>query len=134
MPCEKSQGEIGWNRVTPTPHLARGFSIHLQEVLPMSQQVMDQINYKESMLYRIRHSASLIMAQAVLEIFPDGKIAIRPPIDDGFYYGLDLPRNLTPEDLEAIEARMKEIIKGDFAFERREVSAAEAKKLFKGQP
>jgi threonyl-tRNA synthetase len=100
----------------------------------MSQQVMDQINYKESMLYRIRHSASHIMAQAVLEIFPDGKIAIGPPIDDGFYYDFDLPRSLTPEDLEAIEARMKEIVKGDFAFERREVSATEAKKLFKGQP
>ena len=103
----------------------------------MSQQQaqpMVRVNYKESALYRIRHSAAHIMAQAVLEIFPDGKVAIGPPIDDGFYYDFDLPRALTPEDLEQIEARMKAIIAGDFPFARREVSAAEAKKLFKGQP
>jgi len=109
----------------------------LQEVQAMSQQQaqpMVRVNYKESALYRIRHSAAHIMAQAVLEIFPDGKVAIGPPIDDGFYYDFDLPRALTPEDLEQIEARMKAIIAGDFPFARREVSAAEAKKLFKGQP
>jgi len=102
----------------------------------MSQQhpqPMLQVNYKESNLYRIRHSAAHIMAQAVLEIFPDGKVAIGPPIDDGFYYDFDLPRSLTPEDLEQIEKRMREIIKGDHVFARREVSAAEAKNLFKGQ-
>ncbi len=102
----------------------------------MAQQVQSeiQIPYAETKLYRIRHSASHIMAQAVLEMFPDGKIAIGPPIDDGFYYDFDLPRPLTPEDLEKIEARMKEIIQGDYPFARREVSAKEARKLFKDQP
>jgi threonyl-tRNA synthetase len=102
----------------------------------MSEQVSlrDQVAYKESHLYRIRHSAAHIMAQAVLEIFPEGKVAIGPPIDDGFYYDFDLPRSLTPEDLEQIETRMKEIIKGNHPFARREVSATEAKKLFRGQP
>ena len=93
-----------------------------------------EVPYKESQLYRIRHSAAHIMAQAVLEIFPDGRISIGPPIEDGFYYDFDLPRSLTPEDLEQIEARMKEIIRGDFPFTRREVSADEARKLFKDQP
>jgi threonyl-tRNA synthetase len=74
------------------------------------------------------------MAQAVLEMFPTGKITIGPPIGDGFYYDFDLPRSLTPEDLEKIEARMREIVKGDYPFVRREVSAAQARKLFKDQP
>ena len=59
--------------------------------------------YEESHLYRIRHSAAHIMAQAVLEIFPQGKVAIGPPIEDGFYYDFDLPRPLTPDDLQVIE-------------------------------
>ncbi len=58
-------------------------------------------DYHESELYRIRHSAAHVMAQAVLEEFPEGKYAIGPPIQDGFYYDFDLPRPLTPEDLEA---------------------------------
>jgi threonyl-tRNA synthetase len=51
--------------------------------------------YEESKLYKMRHSAAHIMAQAVLEMFPDGKITIGPPIENGFYYDFDLPRNLT---------------------------------------
>ncbi|GAB4542744.1 MAG: threonine--tRNA ligase [Anaerolineae bacterium] len=89
--------------------------------------------YEESELYKIRHSAAHVMAQAVLEMFPEGKIAIGPPIEDGFYYDFDLPRPLTPEDLEAIQARMREIISGNHAFVRRELSATEARELFAGQ-
>ena len=90
-------------------------------------------NYDEE-LYRIRHSAAHVMAQAVLEMFPEAKIAIGPPIEHGFYYDFDLPRPLTPEDLEKIEARMKEIIKGKHPFVRREVTPEEARELFKDQP
>ncbi|MRS05951.1 threonine--tRNA ligase, partial [bacterium] len=90
--------------------------------------------YAESELYRIRHSTAHIMAQAVLEMFPSAKIAIGPPIEDGFYYDFDLPRPLTPEDLEKIEKRMREIIKMDLHFTRKVVSADEAKKVFKDQP
>ena len=62
-------------------------------------------------LYRIRHSAAHIMAEAVVEMFPgQAKVAIGPPIADGFYYDFDLPRALTPEDLQAIEKRMRQII------------------------
>jgi len=90
--------------------------------------------YEASNLYKIRHSASHIMAQAVLEMFPEGKIAIGPPIEDGFYYDFDLPRPLTPDDLEAIERRMREIIAADCPFEQRELSAEEAKRLYADQP
>lgn len=90
--------------------------------------------YEDSKLYRIRHSSAHIMAQAVLEKFPGAKIAIGPAIDEGFYYDFDLPRTLTPEDLEEIEQRMKEIIKGRYPFECRELSADEARELFHDQP
>lgn len=86
-------------------------------------------------LLRIRHSAAHVMAQAVMEMFPgQAKIAIGPAIEDGFYYDFDLPRPLTPDDLERIEARMREIIAGDYAFERRVISAGEARRLFADQP
>ncbi len=89
--------------------------------------------YENSNLYRIRHSAAHIMAQAVLELFPGAGIAIGPAIEDGFYYDFDLPRTLTPEDLEHIEKRMKEIIRENHPFVRKEVTADEARELFKGQ-
>lgn len=90
--------------------------------------------YIESQLFRIRHSAAHIMAQAVLEKFPKAKIAIGPAIEDGFYYDFDLPRPLTPEDLEVIEQRMREIMRGDFPFQSQEVSADEARRIFSDQP
>ena len=90
--------------------------------------------YEASNLYRIRHSVAHMMAQAVLEMFPEGKIAIGPPIEDGFYYDFDLPRPLTPDDLAAIERRMREIIAEDHPFERRELSADQAERLYADQP
>jgi threonyl-tRNA synthetase len=98
----------------------------------MSQPAQER--YEDSNLYRIRHSTAHIMAQAVLEMFPDGKITIGPPIENGFYYDFDLPRNLTPEDLEKIEKRMRQIIAAKFEFSRKAVSAEEARKIFKDQP
>jgi threonyl-tRNA synthetase len=91
-------------------------------------------HYEDSPLYRIRHSAAHIMAQAVLEKFPDGKVAIGPAIEDGFYYDFDLPRPLTPEDLESIEKRMRGIIQSKVKFERKVVSVEEAKEIFHDQP
>jgi threonyl-tRNA synthetase len=84
--------------------------------------------------YPLRHSTAHVMAQAVLEIFPAGKIAIGPPIEDGFYYDFELPRSLTPEDLSEIEERMRRIIGSNFPFVRRVVSAEEARVFFKDQP
>ena len=96
---------------------------------------MTKEKYEETELYRIRHSSAHVMAQAVVEMFPgEAKVAIGPPIGEGFYYDFDLPRPLTPEDLEVIESRMRELIEGDFEFEMRVVSADEAKEIFKDQP
>jgi len=95
----------------------------------------------DEFLHKLRHSTAHVMAQAVLERFPDALIAIGPPIKDGFYYDFDLGRNpdgslktFTPEDLEAIEKRMRQIVAGRHPFIRSEVSAAEAKRLFANQP
>ena len=84
-------------------------------------------------LWKIRHSTTHVMAQAVLEIFPDAKLAIGPPIENGFYYDFDLPRPLTPEDLEDIEARMKKIVKGNHRFETWTKPVDEAIAYFKEQ-
>ncbi len=101
-------------------------------------------NYEEleqDQLYKIRHSAAHVMAQAVLEIYPDAKVAIGPPIDTGFYYDFDLgmddqdkPKTFSPDDLEKITKRMRQIIGGKYPFEYREVSADEARAIFDGQP
>lgn len=85
-------------------------------------------------LLRIRHSASHVMAQAVLEKFPEAKLAIGPAIETGFYYDFDLPRPLTPEDLAEIEARMREIIAEGYDFAYQEIDEAEARRLFADQP
>ena len=91
--------------------------------------------YEESELYRLRHSAAHVMAQAVQEMFPgQAKLAIGPPIADGFYYDFELPRPLTPKDLEQIERRLREIIGGNYPFAKRVVSAGEARTLFADQP
>jgi threonyl-tRNA synthetase len=85
-------------------------------------------------LYRLRHSTAHVMAQAVLELFPEAKIAIGPPVENGFYYDFDLPRSLTPDDLGEIEKRMRRIVQGKHRFACREVSAEEARELFRNQP
>ncbi len=97
---------------------------------------MAKDKYVGSELWKIRHSAAHVMAQAVRDIFPEGKakIAIGPPIADGFYYDFDLPRALTPEDLEEIEKKMQKVLSEDHGFIRRELSADEARELFKDQP
>ena len=74
------------------------------------------------------------MAQAVVEMFPEAKYTIGPPVENGFYYDFDLPRTLTPEDLEKLEKRMRQIIAGRHKFERRALSAEEARQIFKDQP
>jgi len=88
----------------------------------------------EDKLFRIRHSAAHVMAEAVLEIFPDAKLAIGPPIENGFYYDFDLPRSLTEADLEDIQERMKRIVSDDHPFEKTVISREEAQELFRDQP
>jgi len=94
----------------------------------------DEQGRNEEHLHKLRHSTSHVMAEAVLQMFPDAKIAIGPSIENGFYYDFDLPRPLTPDDLKEIEKRMKEIIKTKQPFVRKEISRDEARALFADQP
>ncbi len=82
----------------------------------------------------MRHSAAHVMAEAVLSMFPGAKFGIGPSIENGFYYDFELPRSLAPEDLPAIETKMREIIASNDTFTREELIKEEAKKLFAGQP
>lgn len=74
----------------------------------------------------LRHSTAHVMAQAVLRIYPDAKLAIGPPIEHGFYYDFDLPESLTPDKLEQIEEEMRRIIKEDYQFSRDVMARADA--------
>jgi threonyl-tRNA synthetase len=82
----------------------------------------------------LRHSTAHVLAQAVTDLYPGAKYAIGPPIEDGFYYDFDVPEPFTPEDLERIEARMREIIAEGQPFRREELSRADGLKLFADQP
>jgi len=85
-------------------------------------------------LEMLRHSASHVMAEAVLKLFPDAKLGIGPAIENGFYYDFDVPRPLTPGDLERISDLMKESIRAKNPFERTEVSRDQAREMFRDQP
>ena len=80
---------------------------------------------------RLRHSASHVLATAILKIWPEAQFAAGPPVDNGFYYDVDLPHRISPEDFEKIEAEMKKEIKANHSFERIEVSRDEALELGK---
>jgi len=83
---------------------------------------------------RMRHSTSHIMAEAVQCLFPEAKFGIGPMIEKGFYYDFDLPRALAPDDLPAIENRMREIIHQDVPFVTERIAKEKARKLFAAQP
>src|SRR5437870_1391195 len=88
----------------------------------------------ETSLDNIRHSLAHLLAAAVLKKFPDAKLGIGPTIENGFYYDFELPRSLTPEDLKEFEKAMKKMISSHLPFSGKEITVAEAKKLFKDQP
>lgn len=85
-------------------------------------------------LYKIRHSLAHVLAMAVLEVFPQAKLAIGPPIDTGFYYDFDLPRPVTEDDLADLQARMERIIAEDVPFTVRAHPIEEALRIVAGQP
>jgi threonyl-tRNA synthetase len=92
---------------------------------------------QESHLAAMRHSAAHMMAAAVLELFPEARLGVGPAIKDGFYYDFDLPRPLTPADLEQIEAKMREQQAAELAFEHsQDLPRADAVALLeeRGQP
>src|SRR3954466_15506910 len=82
-------------------------------------------------LEELRHSASHIMATAILRLFPEAKLDIGPPTDTGFYYDIDLDHKLTTEDLAKIEAGMRKVAEENQPFLRKEVSREEAVEIIK---
>jgi len=80
---------------------------------------------------RLRHSASHVLATAILKLWPEAQFAAGPPVENGFYYDVDLPHRISPDDFEKIEAEMKKEIKANHPFERMEVSRDEALELGK---
>ena len=82
----------------------------------------------------IRHSTAHVMAQAVQQAFPEAKLGIGPPIENGFYYDFQVDRAFTPEDLKSIERLMREIVKQGQRFVRREVTDDEARRELKDEP
>ncbi|MDP3703498.1 MAG: threonine--tRNA ligase [Candidatus Omnitrophota bacterium] len=96
----------------------------------MGHTIKKEVLKRTDPLYALRHSAAHIMAQAVRRLYPQVKLAIGPPIEDGFYYDLDLPSQLTDEDLPKIEAEMAKIIEENHAFMRSAMSKADAAAFF----
>jgi len=82
----------------------------------------------------VRHSTAHVMAQAVQELFPQAKLGIGPPVENGFYYDFDVPSPFGPDDLKAIEARMRQIVKQGQLFSRRVVTDSEARSELAGEP
>lgn len=81
-------------------------------------------------LYRLRHSAAHVLATAVTELYPDVKVAGGPPVENGFYYDFAREQPFTPDDLQRIEAKMREIVAADQPFEYAEVGRDEARRRF----
>lgn len=100
----------------------------------MSEELVDVQAVPMSPLQRMRHSAAHVMAEAVVEMFPEAKLGIGPPIENGFYYDFDLPRPLTPDDLGTIEERMAASIAEDKPFTCRPITLEEAREFFRDQP
>src|SRR4029077_15634330 len=119
----------GWER-SPAPTAARvglpllPMAIDSDEIRSRADELLDAGAHDP--LDTMRHSAAHVMGGAVMELFPDAKLGIGPAIKDGFYYDFELPRPLTPGDLEAIEAKMREQVAADVPFERSESSRDEA--------
>src|SRR6266699_3587130 len=106
----------------------------LQRPLPDGVKVSILTDKDPNALDVLRHSSAHVLATAVRQLFPTAQIGFGPPIEDGFYYDFDIGRPFGPEDLEAIEKKMVEVVKEDYPFQREEVSRAEAKKRFKDDP
>lgn len=89
---------------------------------------------KEERLARMRHSAAHVLAEAMVELFPDAELGIGPPIDTGFYYDFRLPRSLTPDDLTWLEDRMRKSVKGKHPYRMAAITKAEAEQQWTDQP
>ena len=82
-------------------------------------------------LDKLRHSCAHVLAQAVKRKYPEAKLGIGPPVDEGFFYDIELPEPLSDEDLKAIEAEMEAIVKANYPFEKKNVTTDEARRIFR---
>ncbi|HEY7975224.1 MAG TPA: threonine--tRNA ligase, partial [Ktedonobacterales bacterium] len=97
--------------------------------MSVEEELNSSIQY--SPLQRMRHSAAHVMAEAIQELFPGTKFAIGPAIEDGFYYDMELPGPLSPDDFPAIEERMRASIAADHPFEQSRWSRKKALDYFR---
>lgn len=113
-----------------------GREVDLSHRLQESGEVRFIVPESTQGLEILRHSTSHLMAHAVSELFPDAQVAIGPVIEDGFYYDFKREVPFTPEDLQHIEAKMREIVAADYKVERIEMPKEEALRFFgeKGEP
>jgi len=111
-----------------------GELVDLSFVPPGDAKVEPVLAAEDDGLHVLRHSAAHVMAQAVCDLWPGTQYAIGPPVQDGFYYDLELPGAVSESDLERIEARMREIVEADQPFVREELSRADALERFADQP
>src|SRR6266853_7010932 len=110
------------------------FATRLRRVAPLSMSdERKTLEQRATMtdIERLRHSASHVLATAILELWPEAQFAAGPPVENGFYYDVDLNHRISPEDFPKIEAEMKKEIKANHPFERVEVSRDEALALGK---
>lgn len=115
-------GKIGEHEVDLTTTLADGQTVEI--VTDRSPEALELL----------RHSAAHVMAEAIKSLYPEASFGVGPAIEDGFYYDFKIDKQLTPEDLGAIEDRMREIIAEKRTFQRREISRAEALEVFADDP
>ena len=98
-------------------------------------------SYEQSYLYKVRHSVAHVLAEAVRSFYPQVKLAIGPPIEDGFYYDFDLGRDengkvitFAPEDVARIEAKVKALLRDEAVFCRSSLPIADALALARAEP
>src|SRR3990172_4706742 len=113
---------------------ADGELVDLSFVPAGDAKVEPVLSTEDDGLHVLRHSAAHVMAQAACHLWPGTRYAIGPPVQDGFYYDLELPGPVSESDLEAIESRMREIVEADQPFVREELSRSDALERFADQP
>lgn len=114
--------------------VVNGETVDLGRPLPEDSEVRILTSRDADALPVLRHSAAHVLATAVRELHPTAGIGFGPPIEDGFYYDFEVDEPFTPEDLEAFEARMRDIVAADHPFQRRRISKEEGGELFADDP
>ncbi|MBX6423569.1 threonine--tRNA ligase [Thermosulfurimonas sp. F29] len=121
---------FGWKDPRPIAIRLGGELLDLHSPLNREGEVEPVFPEDPEALPVLRHTAAHVLAQAVKELFPEARLGIGPATEEGFYYDFEVPRPFTEEDLEAIEKKMKQIVKRCYPLRREELSKEEAERLF----